>query len=184
MDQVVWQCKSSNISRKICGPKKGRYLFWSEANHLSTFATDTASQLDVLWHNGDTLGVDGAQVGIFEKTNQVSLASLLQSQDSWALESEISLEVLGDFTNKTLEWQFPDQEFSALLVTSDFTESDGSWPVSVWFLYSSSGWGTLTSSLGGQLFSWSLSSGRFSSCLLCSCHLERYNDIATRVLPT
>ena len=41
-------------------------------NFLSTFTTDTAGKLDILGHDGDTLGVDGAQVGIFEETDQVS----------------------------------------------------------------------------------------------------------------
>ena len=39
--------------------------------NLSTLTTDTTSQLDVLWHDGDTLGMDSAQVGIFEETNEV-----------------------------------------------------------------------------------------------------------------
>ena len=141
-----------------------------EAPRLSTFTTDAASKLDVLGHDGDTFGVDGAQVGVLEKPDKVSLTGLLESQDSWALESQVSLEVLGNFTHQTLEWQFPDQQLGALLVTSDFTESDGSRPVSVWFLHSTSGWRTLTSGLGSQLLSWSLSSGRFTCGLLCSCH--------------
>ena len=140
--------------------------------HLSTFATDTTGQLDVLWHDSDTFGVNGAQVGVLEKSDEVSLASLLESQDGGALESEISLEVLSDFTDQTLEWQFSDQKFSTLLVTSDFTKSDGSWPVSVGLLNTTGGWGTLTSGLGSQLFSWGLASSRFSSGLLCSCHLR------------
>ena len=36
------------------------------AKHLGAFTTDTACQLDVFWHDGNTLGVDGAQVGVFE----------------------------------------------------------------------------------------------------------------------
>lgn len=138
---------------------KRAVLFKMRATHLSTFTTDAASQLDVLWHDGDTFGVNGAQVGVLKQTNQVSLTSLLKSQYSGALEAEISLEVLCDFTDETLEGQFPDQKLSALLVTSDFTKSDGSWPVSVWFLHTTSGWCTLASGLGGQLLARSLSSG-------------------------
>ena len=153
--------------------KRAVFNVWlSTWKHLSTFSTDTASQLDVLGHDGDTFGVDSAQVGVLEQSNEVGLASLLEGQDSGALEAEIGLEVLGDFTDQTLEWQFSDQKLSALLVTSDFTESDGSRPVSVWFLNSTSGWCTLASGLGSQLFPWSLSSGGFSSGLLCSCHLS------------
>jgi hypothetical protein len=50
--------------------------------HLSAFSTDTAGQLNVLGHDGDTLGVDGAQVGVLKQADQVSFRSLLESQDS------------------------------------------------------------------------------------------------------
>jgi hypothetical protein len=130
-----------------------------QMTHLSTFTTDAACQLDVLWHNGDTLGVDGAQVGVLKETNQVGFTRLLKSQDSGTLESEISFEILGNFTYQTLEWQLPDEKFSALLITSDFTKGDGSWPVSMWLLHTSGGRCTLTSGLGGQLFAWSFSTG-------------------------
>lgn len=53
----------------LCGPKKGRYSYVKEVTDLSTFATDSASQLYVLWHDGDTLSVDGTQVGVLEETN-------------------------------------------------------------------------------------------------------------------
>jgi hypothetical protein len=36
-------------------------------------ATDAACQLDVLWHDGDTLGVDCAQIGVLEEAHQVGL---------------------------------------------------------------------------------------------------------------
>ena len=137
---------------------------------LSTFTTDAAGQLDVLGHDGPTFGMDGAQVGVLEKTNQVSLAGLLKSHDGRALETQVSLEILGDLTDQTLEGQFADEELSGLLVSSDLTESDGSWSVSVGFLDTSGGRGTLTSSLGGQLFSWGLASGRFASGLLGTSH--------------
>ena len=46
--------------------------------HLSSLSSDSPGQLDVLWHDGDTLGVDGTQVGVLKQTNQVSLTSLLK----------------------------------------------------------------------------------------------------------
>jgi histone H3 len=49
---------------------------------LSTLSTDAASKLDVLGHDGDTLGMDGAQVGVLKETNQVSLRGFLESHDS------------------------------------------------------------------------------------------------------
>ncbi|KAI7288112.1 hypothetical protein KC345_g165 [Hortaea werneckii] len=92
---------------------------------LRTLATETAGKLDVLGLDGDTLGVDGAQVGVFEERDQVGLNGLLQSADGRALEAEVGLEVLGDLTNQTLERQLADQELSRLLVATDLTESDG-----------------------------------------------------------
>ena len=49
-----------------------------QKGNLSSLSTDAAGQLDVLGHDGDTLGVDGAQVGVLEQTDQVGLASLLK----------------------------------------------------------------------------------------------------------
>jgi len=108
-----------------------------EWSFLCTLATDPPGQLDVLGHDGDTLGVDGAQVGVLEETHKVSLAGLLESTDGSALEPEVSLEILCDLTNKTLEGQLADEQLSGLLVSSDLTESDSSWPVSVGLLDSS-----------------------------------------------
>ena len=40
---------------------------------LRSLASETSSKLNVLGLDGDTLGVDGAQVGIFEERDEVSL---------------------------------------------------------------------------------------------------------------
>jgi hypothetical protein len=40
---------------------------------LSPLSADPPRELDILGHDGDPLGVDGAQVGVLEETNQVSL---------------------------------------------------------------------------------------------------------------
>lgn len=59
--------------------------------------------MDVFGHNGNTFGVDGAQIGILKQANQISLGSLLESHNCGALEAEIGLEILGDFADETLE---------------------------------------------------------------------------------
>ena len=157
--RVWWSCK---------GP---RCVGWVR-NFLSPLTTDSAGQLDVLGHDGHTLGMDGTQVGVLKETNQVSLRSLLQGHDGRALESQISLEVLGDFPHQTLEGELADEQLSALLVPPDLSESHSSRPVPVGLLHSSSGWGALTGSLGGQLLPGSLSSSGFTGSLLGSCHCE------------
>ena len=76
--------------------------------------------------DSDTLGVDGAQVGVLEERHEVGLDGLLKSTDGGRLEAQVRLEVLGDFTDKTLEGELADQELGRLLVATDLTESDGS----------------------------------------------------------
>lgn len=71
--------------------------------------------------------MNGAQVGIFEEGDEVGLNGLLESTDGRRLESEVGLEVLSDLTDETLERKLSDEELSGLLVTTDLTESDGSW---------------------------------------------------------
>merc|ERR1712131_417959 len=128
-------------------------------------ATDATDQLDVLGHDGDTLGVDGAQVGVLKQADEVSLRSLLQSHDSAGLETQVSLEVLSDLTDKTLEGQLADQELSGLLVTTDLTEGDGSRPVPVGLLDTTGGRGGLPGGLGSQLLPRGLASSGFTSGL-------------------
>jgi hypothetical protein len=60
----------------------------------------------------------------FKHGDKVSLNSFLEGTDGRRLESEIGLEVLGNFSDETLEGQLADQELSRLLVTTDFTKSD------------------------------------------------------------
>jgi len=59
--------------------------------------------LDIFGLNGDTLGVNSSQVGIFEEGDEVGFGSFLKSTDSGRLETKIGLEILSDFTNETLE---------------------------------------------------------------------------------
>ena len=51
-----------------------------DAEDLGSLSPDAPGELDVLWHDGHTLGVDGAQVGVLKQTNQVSLAGLLKKE--------------------------------------------------------------------------------------------------------
>lgn len=61
--------------RKTCEGKEK-----DKEEHLSALPTDTARQLDVFGHDGDTLGVDGAEIGVLKQTHQVGLAGLLQGR--------------------------------------------------------------------------------------------------------
>ena len=70
---------------------------------LCALAPDATGQLYVLGHDGNTLGVDGAQVGVLEEADKVGLGGLLQGKYCVALETQVCLEVLRDLTNQALE---------------------------------------------------------------------------------
>jgi len=169
-----------------------------DAEDLGSLSPDSPGELDVLWHDGHTLGVDGAQVGVLKQTNQVSLAGLLKnifvndlkvgivcstdlkSANGSGLESEISFEILSDFSDETLEGELPDEELGGLLVPPDLPESHGTGPVPVGLLHSSGGGSGLPGSLGGQLLPGSLSSSGLTSGLLGTGHGS--NQIESNVL--
>src|SRR6184192_4168117 len=92
--------------------------------HLSTFSTDSSCQLNVLWHDGDSLGVDGAQVRVFKERDEVGFSGFLEGSNGRALESQIGLVVLSNFSHQSLEREFANQKFSGLLVSSDFSQGD------------------------------------------------------------
>ena len=73
------------------------------SNNLLILTTDTAGKVDVLRHDRHALGVDGAEVGVLEKTNEVSFSSLLEGSKSRTLEAHIGLEVLCDLADEALE---------------------------------------------------------------------------------
>ena len=131
--------------------------------------------MDVLWHDGDSLGVDGAQVGVFEETDQVSLAGLLKGHDGRALETQVGLEVLGDFSDEALERQLADQQLGRLLVATDLTKGHGTGAVTMRFLDTASGRRALASRLGRQLLAGRLATGGFASGLLGTGHFQRLN---------
>ena len=79
-----------------------------QLSNLRTFTSDSSRQLDILRHDGDSLGVDRAQVGVFEQANQVRFGRFLQGQHRGGLESQVSLEILGDFSDQSLERQLSD----------------------------------------------------------------------------
>ena len=114
--------------------------------------------------------MDSTQVGVLEKTNEVSLGGLLEGKNGGSLEAKVTLEILGDLTNKTLEGQLADEKVGGLLVTTDLTKSNGSGSVTVGLLDTSGGGGALSGCLGGELFAGSLSSGG----LACGLHKEQW----------
>jgi hypothetical protein len=79
---------------------------------LRSFTAQSGSKLDILGLDSNTLCVDGSQISVFKESNKASFRCFLESTDGRGLESEVSLEVLSDFTDQTLERELADEEFS------------------------------------------------------------------------
>ena len=132
---------------------------------------DSAGELHVLGHDGDTLGVDSAQVGILKEADHVGLRGLLEGEDGRGLETELVSVLRGDFTDESLEGQLADQELSGLLETSDLTESDGARSEAVGLLDAvGGGLGLLGGSLVSDVLARVLGAGVLAGGLLGASH--------------
>ena len=148
----------------------------SVKDKLRSLSPDSPGQLDILGHDGDPLGVDGAQVGVLEEADEVGLGRLLEGENGGALEAKVGLEVLGDLPDEPLEGKLADEELSGLLVPPDLPEGDCTGPVPMGLLDSAGGRGGLSGSLGCQLLPGGLASGRFTCGLLSTSHVEDQNE--------
>ena len=146
------------------------------SNNSGSLTSDSSGELHVLWHDGNSLGVDGAEVSVLEESNHVGLSSLLKGEDGGGLESEVGLEVGGDLSNESLEWELSNEELGGLLVLSDHSEGNGTWSESMGLLDTTGGWDGGLGGLGDHL-SWGLGAGSLSSSLLGSCHLKLFRFI-------
>ena len=133
--------------------------------------TDSAGKLHVLWHDSDSLGVDGAKVGVLEEANHVSLRGLLEGENGRGLETELVSVLRGDLTDESLEGELSDEELGGLLEASDLTESDGARSEAVRLLDAVGGaLGLLGSSLVSDVLPGVLSAGVLAGSLLGAGH--------------
>ena len=129
--------------------------------------------MDVFWHDGNSLGVNGAEVGVFEKSDHVGFSGLLESEDGRGLESKIGLEIVGNFSDESLERKLSNEELSRFLESSDLSEGDGTGLEAVGSLDTGGGDGSRGFALGrlvGNGLSGGLGGGSFSSGMLGSSH--------------
>ena len=77
-----------------------------------SLSTDTSCQLNVFGHNCDSLGVDCAQICVFEESYHVRFSCFLYCKDGLRLEPQVCLHLLCDFSDEALEWQLPDEQLS------------------------------------------------------------------------
>ena len=113
----------------------------------------------------------------FEQGDEVSLNGLLEGTDGGGLESEIGLEVLGNFPDETLEGELADQELSRFLVTTDLTESDGTGAITMGLLDTS---GSDVSTALAETSTWVRIFWRPWRRVVCEglCHQSTYGQFA------
>ena len=62
------------------GPEKDRDVwFCGGGGTLRALSPDSSCQHDVFWHDSDSPGVDGTQVGIIKQPDKVCLRSFLEA---------------------------------------------------------------------------------------------------------
>ena len=60
---------------------KGTQLLVQSIKSSGALTADSAGELHVLGHDGDTLGMDGAEVGVLEDTDDEGLGGFLEGVD-------------------------------------------------------------------------------------------------------
>ena len=70
---------------------------------LRSLSSESSGELEILGLNGNSLGVDGSQVGVFEEGDEVSFGRFLESSDSGGLESSgtVSTSIQGNGGKRT-----------------------------------------------------------------------------------
>lgn len=74
-------------------------------------SSNSSGQLHISDHDGDSLSVNSAQVGVLEEAYQISLCGLLKGQNCLGLESDVTLDFSSQVLDDSLEWQLSDEEF-------------------------------------------------------------------------
>ena len=69
---------------------------------------------------------------------------------------EIGFDILCNFTDKTLEWEFANEQVSGLLVATNLAEGNSSRTIATGLLDTTSSWSTVACCSGGELLSGSL----------------------------
>lgn len=98
----------------------------------TVISTDATSELHIFRHDGDTLGMNRTEIRVFKESNEEVLRGFLESKDRRGLETNVGRRtVLGDFSEQTLEGRLAQEQFGALLVLANLSESNCSGTVAL-----------------------------------------------------
>ena len=135
---------------------------------------DAGGEEHVWLHDGDTLGVFSAELGVDEQVDQVVLGGFLESLDGETLETDVVLVgALDQLSDQLGEWELADQKLGGLLVLLDFASRDGTLLRAADLLDALGGTRGLTDGLTRDGLAWGLGSGGRLACgVLSACHVE------------
>ncbi|CAL6031176.1 Conserved_hypothetical protein [Hexamita inflata] len=127
--------------------------------------TNSGGELHVWHHDGDTLGVFSAKLGINEQVDEIVFSGFLESLDGKTLETDVVLVVvLNKFTDELGEWELTDQKIGGLLILLDFSSGDCTLLGTSDLLDTLAGTSGLTDGLTGDSLTWSLGGGGGFTC--------------------
>lgn len=86
----------------------------------TAFSSDPLSQLEILGHESDALGVDREQVGIFKERGEVALSGFLKGSQGVGGEANIWSSAASDVSDESLEREARDDHFALRLQPFDF----------------------------------------------------------------
>lgn len=144
----------------------------SRVGDLCALASDASSELNVLGHDGHSLGVNGTEIRVLKETDEVGFGGFLKGGNGGGLEPEVGLVVLGNLSNESLEGELSNEQLSGLLVSSNLSKGDRPRSEAVGLLDSSSRDGGLPCCLGGDVLSGCFPSSRFTCGLFGSGHCD------------
>ncbi len=88
---------------------------------LSYLITNTATEANILGHDGDALGMNRTKIGIFECSDEIGLSRFLYGHERTDSKARIRLEILSDFSNETPKRLLVHEKVGRLLELPDLT---------------------------------------------------------------
>jgi hypothetical protein len=80
-----------------------QWLQLKVCNHSASLPANSSRELYVLWHDGNTLGVDRTDIGILKDAYQIRLSYLLHREHRLGRESQVMLERSSNLSDQSAE---------------------------------------------------------------------------------
>lgn len=102
-----------------------------ESNERRTFATKSHGKLNILGHNGNSLGMNGAKVHVLKDSYKVCFGSFLKVHEGGTLKTSKSgvrngsPDIFRNFAHESLERRLGEQEVCRLLIATNLSKLQG-----------------------------------------------------------